>query len=994
MRYFAPFLLLLISIMSFGQNEIKIDSLKTALSKSVDEKTKSDLLTTIFNSYVFINLDSAEIYKNRIAQQPNKTEKELINSFSISSKYHFYKSQLDSALYFTEEALGIAIKLNDDNLKSDLYRKMAILSSRNFNYEDAEKYGKLALEAAIETKDWYLIASSNIMLGNQYYKKTQFDLALKCYLNADSLYSSNNEEDRYLANSYDNISSIYIDLKDERALLYIEKSNKIYQLLNDKEGLAYNSLLSGMYYSMLNEHQQAIPNFEEAIVFYKDYGDVFRLNEAQTRLIKSYAAIGNYKKAEAILLEAENGLKNVVEKGSFFSFYLNAGQLYLNLKKYDLAIDYFNKAYDIVDKSEDNFSISYSKNVKKGLKNAYTGKKDYKNALKFSQLLLEVTDSIYKKNNLDITKELETKYETEKKEQEITLLKSQNELVQQQKKNQRNQLLGGISITSIAGIFFFFLYRNRQKTTKKLQELDKAKSIFFTNISHEFRTPLTMISGPLQSQLQKKNLTEEDRSNFEMMHRNSNRLLSLVDQLLDISKIESGNVKLKVAKNSAIPFIGTLADGFTFKALQQKINYKVSNTPTVIDTYFDADILEKIVVNLLSNAMKYTPENGSIVCNSAVEKNNLHLTVKNTGDGLSEEEITSIFERFYQVNEDQQGVGIGLALVKELVALHKGSIKVESIPNDWTTFTVVLPITKEHFKENEIINAATIDIANSKPVDNNLVVQENKNLNIEIDNDESNEDKPILLITDDNADVRTYLGNVFKEKYTILLAKDGQEGIDIAIEHIPDIIISDIMMPVKSGIELCNTLKVDERTSHIPIILLTAKAGEEHEIEGIQTGADDYVTKPFNEELLKIRIEKLIESRKILQLRYSQEVILKPKDISISSVDEQFLERLQKVLDDKLVESTFSIEELSKDVGMSRMQLHRKLKALTGLSASQFIRSQRLKLATQLLKKSDINVSEVGYSVGFNNHAYFSKCFKDMYNCTPTEYMKSSQSND
>jgi len=253
------------------------------------------------------------------------------------------------------------------------------------------------------------------------------------------------------------------------------------------------------------------------------------------------------------------------------------------------------------------------------------------------------------------------------------------------------------------------------------------------------------------------------------------------------------------------------------------------------------------------------------------------------------------------------------------------------------------------------------------------------------------ENNPILLIVDDNADIRTYVSSLFESTYTILKAKNGQEGIDLAIERIPDIIISDIMMPVKTGIDLCNMLKVDERTSHIPIILLTAKAGEEHEIKGIKTGADDYVTKPFNEELLKTRVEKLIENRKKLQLRYSQEVILRPKDITITSVDEQFLERLQKVLDNKLLESSFSIENFSKAVGMSRMQLHRKLKALTGLSASEFIRSQRLKLAAQLLKKSEINVSQVGYSVGFNDHAYFSKCFKEMYHCTPSEYVKFSK---
>jgi len=993
MKYLITILCLFITKFSFGQNEVIIDSLQIELSKNIDDKKKISLFTEIFNEYLFINLDSAKVYKDRIINQPNKTEIEHINSFSISSKYHFYRSQLDSALHFTNKALGIALKLDDNNLKADLYRKLAILSSRKFNFQDAEKFGKLALEAAIEENNWSLIASSNIALGNQYYKKTQFDLALKYYLEADSLYSLYNQEDRSLAISYDNISSIYTDLEDLRAIYYIEKSKKIYQLLNDNEGLAYNSLLSGMYYSKINEHQKAIPYYEEAMVFYEDYGDLHRFNEAQTRLINSYAARGNYKAAEAILLAAEKSLNNRAEKNRFLSFYLSAGQLYLDLKKYDLAIEYFNKAYNIINKSENDFLIGYNKNVKKGLMYAYIGKKDYRNALKFSQLLIEITNSIHKNNNVDITKELETKYQTQKKEQEITLLKSRNELAEQQRKNQRNLLLGGIGITTLAGVLFFFLYHNRQKTTKKLQELDKAKSNFFANISHEFRTPLTLISGPLQSQLLKEDLKEEDKATFKMMHRNSTRLLSLVDQLLDISKIEAGSMQLKVSKGNAISFIGTLFDSFTFEAQQKEINYLVYNNPTNTITYFDADVIEKIVVNLLSNAIKYTPEKGSVIGNAKVIKDELHFEVKNTGKGLSKEEIATIFERFYQINENTQGVGIGLALVKELTTLHKGSLKVESEPNGWTSFAVILPIAKERFKNSEIITVISNEVANTNSTNDDSTLQEQNRSSTEA-NTITTHENPILLVVDDNVDVRDYLFSIFKEQYTIISAKNGQEGIDLAIEHIPDIIISDIMMPIKNGIDLCNTLKVDERTSHVPIILLTAKAGEENEIEGITTGADDYITKPFNEELLKLRVEKLIESRKKLQHRYSQEVVLRPKDIAITPVDEQFLERLQNVLDTKLIESSFSIEDFGKALGMSRMQLHRKLKALTGLSASEFIRYQRLKLAAQLLKKSEIKVSQVGYSVGFNDHAYFSKCFKDIYHCTPSEYVKASQNNN
>lgn len=860
---------------------------------------------------------------------------------------------------------------------------MAILSSRSLDNENAKKYGILALETAIKTKDWHLIASSNIMLGNQFFKNNDFNLSLKYYLVADSLYTLNKEEDRFLANSYDNISSIYTDIKDKKALIYLEKSNEIYRHLNDKEGLGYNYILKGIYYNNINEHKQAIINFEKAIVFYQDYGDVFRLIDAQTRLINSYSVVGNYKKAEVILKDVEENLINSEGKDDFVSFYLNGGKLYLNMKQYNRAIDFFNKAYKIINKNENNFFIAHNKQVKKGLTDAYSGKKDYKNAFKYSQLYLQVNDSIYKKNNIAITKELETKYQSEKKEQEIVILKSENKLVEQQKLIQRNQLLGVLSLTALTGIFFFFLYRNRRKTTIKLQELDIAKSSFFTNISHEFRTPLTLISGPIQQQLNNKDLSIDERTNFEMANRNTNRLLVLVDQILDISKVESGNLKLKVTNSKIIPLIGAITDSFLFTTKQKGIDYKINKKQSNIDAWFDRDVLEKIITNLISNAVKYTPENGKIECNIKNKKNKIYFIIKNSGKGMSKEQLEKVFNRFYQINEDNKGTGIGLALVKELVLLHKGTIDVKSVPNNWTTFTVKLPITKKAFKENEI----AIDKV-SEVLEKQTYYTDTTQKDTIIENDNAKKDKPILLIVDDNIDIRTYITSIFKSHYTILQAENGQKGIDIAIQQVPDIIISDIMMPIKNGIELCNTLKVDERTSHIPIILLTAKAGEENEIEGIKTGADDYITKPFNNKLLTLKVEKLLENIKKLQERFSQEVFLKSTEISISSTDELFLNRLQDILDAKLVESTFNTEVFCKSISMSRMQLHRKLKALFNMTTSEFIRSQRLKLAADLLKNSDVTVSQVGYSVGFNDPAYFSKRFKETYNYTPTQYAK------
>ncbi|CAN0591502.1 unnamed protein product, partial [Ectocarpus sp. 12 AP-2014] len=375
---------------------------------------------------------------------------------------------------------------------------------------------------------------------------------------------------------------------------------------------------------------------------------------------------------------------------------------------------------------------------------------------------------------------------------------------------------------------------------------------------------------------------------------------------------------------------------------------------------------------------------GEITLEVALQNKNLRIAIGNSGDGLTNSQMKTIFNRFYQTDGQNNGVGVGLSLVKELVELHGGKINVTSELHKWTIFEVFLTVDKTKLKNAEIKKTA-----DALPLPKILDPEINE---LQIEETLKDTELPILLIVEDNADVRILLTDTFKNDYEVVEAENGETGVLKALDIIPDIIISDIMMPIKDGIALTNTLKNDERTSHIPIILLTAKAGDKNELAGINVGVDDYITKPFNQKILKSKTASLVALRKKLQSRYSQEVILRPKDIAITSIDEKFLERVQKILDERLAESTFSIEQFSAAVHMSRMQLHRKLKALTGLSASEFIRSQRLKLAVEILKTTDINISEVGYSVGFNDHAYFSKCFKDVYNCTPSDFADAKKS--
>ncbi|MFK7747626.1 MAG: helix-turn-helix domain-containing protein [Kordia sp.] len=889
---------------------------------------------------------------------------------------HYELRNTDSVTYYAEE-LFTTTNQPHDSLKVNVG---AMIARLNKNESEAFRFLNL-IEASLlkSTKNRNLLGWNYYYKATWYYNNSFDKKALNYYYKADSVFTSINRKSFVSVMTKNGICDVLMKslLNDEPLLInqvipYINDGLKVSDsigfkvpsaILLYKKGdvyLAKNDLETSAYYyrKSLEISVEIDNNIRQSLILNKLANISLRKNVLDSAIIYQEKAV---EKAKAITNFKVISVVN-----------LELGKLYNTTEKYIDAIRHLDYAKEMLGKSKSARKEIYH-DIDYNLAEAYFGKNEFKKGYLYLKSAKEIMEEVQQIKNVEKIEEIELKFQSEKKEQEIALLKSQNELVAKQKTNQRNRLLGIISITSIAGVFFFFLYRNRQKTTKKLKELDKDKSNFFSNISHEFRTPLTLISGPIQQQLKKENLPDDERNNLEMMKRNSDRLLSLVDQLLGVSKIESGKVVLHIANSNIITFTEILVDSFRFTTKQKLLKFKIDIKPTTHETWFDKDIVEKIITNLLSNAVKYTPKNGEIACKAVVKDNEFHFEIKNTGTPLTTEEISKLFDRFYQIDEDKEGTGIGLSLVKEIVKLHKGTIAATSIEN-WITFKVMLPIAKANYKDVEVEEVLENDIVTSTT----MLTDENA----------SDEDTPILLIVEDNTDVRMYVDSIFKNDYKIIHAENGQIGIDLAIAHIPDIIISDIMMPIKDGIELSKTLKTDERTSHIPIILLTAKAGDGNKIIGAATGADDYITKPFNQELLAVKTKNLIETRKKMQERYSQEIVLKPTDISINSTDESFLTKIQSILDDKLVDSAFSIEDFCQVAGMSRMQLHRKLKALFNMTTTEFINSQRLKLAADLLKTSDTTVSQVGYSVGFNDPAYFSKRFKEVYNCTPTQYAK------
>lgn len=526
-------------------------------------------------------------------------------------------------------------------------------------------------------------------------------------------------------------------------------------------------------------------------------------------------------------------------------------------------------------------------------------------------------------------------------------------------------------------LYQYLIFRWEMKTqlrlehaeTERLKKLDEFKTKLYTNISHEFRTPLTLISGPIDHQLSKQDLTTGDRKELNLVKQNANRLLNLVNQMLDLSMIDSGQLRLKVSEGNLNILLKQIVAAFQYKSDERKIQivHSINNLEHV---WFDTDILEKITSNLLSNAIKYAPLESEIIFDANEQNDAMVLSIINVNNSLNQKDFGKLFQRFYQDDSNSEGVGVGLALVKELVTLSKGSIIANNIDSNKLQFTVTLPIHKDAFQSSELQAAISkVDLVEEK------MSKTNRDL-----------DAAVLLIVEDDTDIRNFITSIFKDSYEIIQAKNGDIGIQKALDKIPDVIISDIMMPIKDGIALCNELKYNELTSHIPIILLTAKVGEENEIQGLRTGADAYITKPFNSEKLKLRVEKLIENRQQLKNYFSKDYTINPK-MAITSTESEFLTRLKSVLETHITNPEFSTDQFAEAMQMSRTQLHRKLKAIVGMSSSEFIRSQRLKLSLPLLSKSDATISEIAYQIGFNTPSYFIKCFKEIYGCTPNEYL-------
>ena len=858
--------------------------------------------------------------------------------------------------------------------------KKAFKKTNNFSI-NLDSIAKLEKEY-INEKKWHQLIQFYYQIAKKYFKTKNHDLAVKYYLKIDSIAKDKQILSKITVKSIRDRSEISklkfthdaVELADDLSREALLKAEK----LKDSELISDIKLLLSEILFLKKEKKKALE-------FLKESSSYFKKNDNPAKMARVYLLymmhfknnLKNYKKTDSIINEGITYLRLKKQTRDLADLHVFYGDFLLyDQNKTQKALKHYLKADSIFYNKESIPNLHYIY-LLEGLSDSYKKLGKYKKALFFNKKAYDLRKELYKKQNRELSRRLETQYQAQQKEALLKNQMIQNKLL---KKQYYLSILLSILFFLLV-IILYFQFKNRQKVVQKLKELDKAKSNFFANISHEFRTPLTLILSPVKAQLKQNNLSKEDENLFKIIKQNAERLLDLINQVLDISKLDAGKKQIKVSLVKLQDFISYIVHNFDSLAETNNISFLVEINCIDKHGWIDKDVLQKIVNNLLSNSFKYTDINeGKIKVKVFCDTNFLTIKIKNTGKELSQQDLNKIFERFYQKDYHSEGIGLGLSIVKKMVELHKGSIQVQS-KDGWTVFKVKIPISKNNYKADEITIDKELEIKKEKVSVTSGIPVKTKECPID------KLDDPILLVIEDNKDIQNYVKNIFSDCFKVITADDGNEGIEKIQSYVPDIIICDVMIPGINGIDLCKGLKSCLKTNHIPIIMLTAKVGEENKIKGLSVGADDYIEKPFNEEVLKLKVKNLIQSRKIVREKITNDlsyVINIPENIPDN--DQKFLKHLKQIVEEHITNPEFTTDKFAELMNMSRMQLHRKLKALTGFSTSKFILSQRLKIAAKMLVNKEVNISEIAYQAGFNDPSYFNRCFKKQFGKTPSEY--------
>ena len=875
----------------------------------------------------------------------------LLNELS----FHIFKNQPEKSLLFAEEALTLSRKL--------AFSKGELQAENNLSvYYLMKGRAEIALESAMKAaqlgermRSADLTADSYSILATIYHNQKSFDKALRYAKQALAL---NPHNVHVTSRIYNSLGSIARDNENyDSAFIYYEKALMVMNKVKNNYRLPEVLNNIGITYLRKGDIDSALDYFIKASDEARESGNRRAQILASMNLGNVLIEKNKFLAAEEIETSALTMAQEMNDKRKLMQIYLSLATIKMETGKHHEAHLFMTRHYNLKD-----------------------------------SLLSE-------EKNKQIT-EIETRYETQKKDDTIRALEQQSEI---HSLRQLFLISSLIALIIAIGIFYFLqrshnkrvlkLLRVQKILNRKLQENDQLRSNFFSKISHEFRTPLTLILAPIESKLTSPTLQETDREPFQLVKRNANRLLTLVNQLLDLSKLEAKKMEIILQLSDLNKFLNITATSFDSLAESKEIHFKKNIQLDLLENWFDADKLEKIINNILFNAFKFTPRGGTIIYDVTQTENtrDLVISIKDTGIGIPKNEQRHVYSPFYQsrydVDNGQPGTGLGLSLVKELVKLYNGEITLISTVNEGTSITITLPLTKERLPSSarfidtkEIINSKSIETDDGR-------TELNPSLSGSGKVKEAKDHQDTILIIEDNAELRNFISSKLQDRFTIFTAIDGKEGFATAAEYIPDLIISDVMMPNMDGLMLSDKIKNDERTSHIPIILLTAKADLDSKIIGLQKGADDYMAKPFLMEELIARVTNLIEQRKKLANKYKA-ALATPTPQRELSLDEKFLLRAKMIVEEHISDTSFGVEQMAEKINLSRAQLFRKLKATTGISPNEFINEIRLKRAAQLILSKADTIAQIGYSVGFNEQSYFAKSFRKRFGVPPSEYSK------
>lgn len=966
--YFLVSFLTVISVLvASGQ---RFDSLRQALKKSTDPIQTINTYHLLADESGVQNFAQALSYEDSaltIAKGINAPEQistTLTNIGAIYRNISEFEKAIDS---FNQAVRASQI---DAPWLSDTYLEAGITLLRITKPDSALVLFERGLTIIRAYPNVATEASLYNAMGNVRREQNQYDEAMKLYIRALKLFEGQ-QNLQGQTQALSNISNIHNLLGDTgKAIDYAKQSLETAQAAGIQSSVAYSYRLLGRIYRKMKQSEDALDAYSHALSIYHELNARRDVGETESSMGNIYfdqrkftQAMPHYERALAVG-------KAIADSATMAYAYFAMGNTSIYTKAYARAKAYADSA-KIISQKKNLIYLNVDSYALLGEINEAEG--DYESGLRNYRKYISIRDSVEHEQNKTQVRELEARYQSEKKDDAIRLLNTENTAMANQKKYLFVIL---ILLLVIAGTLYG-LYRIKSEANKKLRDLDLIKTRFFANISHEFRTPLSLIAGPLEKHIAK--ATGEDAETFKLMQRNANRLQNLINQLLDLSKIEAGSLELHLEENDLSQTLRFIGSSFSSLAERKGILYKYEIPDAFVGCY-DRDKIEKICNNLLSNAFKFTPEGEQVSFKAIVNGNNLLLEVADTGIGIAEEQLRNIFNYFYQgdasVTRGMEGSGIGLALTKELVELHRGKLSVSSSSGTGSVFTATIPINHAAYSGISIHSPLPVETHDYASGGSNVIVQDIQD----------HELKPLVLIAEDNDDMKVFLINLLSEQYRCIACNNGLDAFERSQAEVPDLVISDWMMPKMDGLTLCEKIKATTTTSHIPVLMLTARADQASKVDGLETGADDYLVKPFDTKELLVRTQNLIIQRKKLREIFSREMVLQPASISLPSRDAEFLSRIMNLLEARYADADFSVEELASGVLMSRMQLHRKLKALTNESPGEFLRRFRLERAKQMLSTKGLQISEVCYQTGFNNLSNFSKIFKEYTGVTPTEY--------